>query len=174
MNINQIIPFNQIFFQSQLDTLNHCHKFNQPLKFDQDFKKILLHFILIHSCEYFTKNYSPDKILFIQPLSFQPEYEIFKYIDKDEVIQFVTKSLNRFKKILPFPLYISSHPIDLSNKESGETREMINIMSTVVNHHQDKTASFQDVKRVTGKKGLKMLAKEYFNSMHALEMYIEK
>lgn len=147
-------------------------KYNME-RFNQDAKRLLLHYLLKECCEVFIvlKSRGNNHILFVQPSFADKQYELFDRFDKVEVVQFILKSFKKLRNKVPFPVYVQNQSVDLTQNISGELIELINKLSRVVNTHLFKEPNLKDIKKFTAENGLKYLSRDYFTSLNAKRIY---
>ena len=162
-----VIPFEKIFENIDLQFLNYTYNNkiakNNYFKFDTDLKKLLLHFVIFEVCNFFIKSKYKNKILLVQPSFADQNFEVFNYINKDQIVKFILNSFHKLNSCFPFPVLVYDKSINLYDLNTGEVREVLIKSKEVINTYLLKTPNMRDIKKFTEKNGLKFLHNQYFN-----------
>jgi len=161
-----VVNFERIFESVQLLTLNSIRLTttkNNYISFDLDCKRYFLHYLIKETCDYMRTIIDKNKILFIGPTFYLNNYEIWSFMDRKEISQFVYNSFKNLKENLPFPIFCSEDSINLTEL-TGETIDALNIMSMLVSTHSTKPVTTKKLKEFSKKNGLTYLTNTYYVS----------
>jgi len=167
-----VVPFEKVFPKIQVQFLKHLsaiYNINTLYtgKFNQDVKKILLHFTIHETCKYFLELKSNYKhtILLVDSSFANSNFGIFEMYNKDSVTHFILNKFKRIKNQLPFPVVVLDKPLNSYKKDSGEVKELKCTIVKLVEEYITKPPHLRDIKAFTIMNGLKQLSLHYFDSV---------
>jgi len=122
-----------------------------------------LHYLIKETCDYMRTILNKNKILLVDPTFSLNNYEIWNFIDRKDITQFVYTSFKNLKEHLPFPIFCSDDVVNL-DELIGETIDTLNIMSMLVSTHSIKPITTKKLKQFSKKNGLTYLTNTYYIS----------
>jgi hypothetical protein len=162
-----ILTIDDIFNNVQVELLNILPLTTTTkyyyIPINQDFKRLFLHFFIEAICDEMAKISNSNKILYIQSSFIDNNYEIWEYVDKEEIFQLVMKNTKKIQNKLPFPVVISDSNVDLSNM-TGESVDLIHNLISKIDKHKFKPVTFRKLREVSIKNGLNSLTDKYYQS----------
>ncbi|MDD4109983.1 MAG: hypothetical protein PHS54_00355 [Clostridia bacterium] len=152
-----IISFDEIFKKVVIHVINIIYNIYGDLNLiktlNSDVKKIFIHSILDQIYERIIKENDVNTILFINTNFTNIFSEIWTYIDKEKLEQFIIKTCKTISHKTPIPILITSEKIDLLNI-TGETIEIINKLDHTLNEFRNHTTSINQLKKYSKVNGL--------------------
>ena len=168
-----VVTLDKIFEAVQVNTLNSvCFSSTKGnyKQFDSDCKKFFLHFLIKEICDRMRSIKFTNKILLITPDIQNIPYDIWNYLDPEVVMSFLVSSFQTLKNNFPFPVYVLPEHIDIENR-TGETVDLLNILSLKVHEHSMKPISLKKLKSFSKKNGLAYLANTYYISSEFQKLF---
>lgn len=159
-----IITFDEIFKLVVIHVINIIYNIYGNLNLintlNSDVKKIITHSLLDQIYTRMIKERDINNILYINT-SFTTYFsEIWSYIDKDKLEQFIIKTCNTISRKAPLPIFVESGLIDLTT-DSGECREVINKLDHTLYTFRKNTTSLCKLKKYSRDNGLIQFMNKY-------------
>lgn len=169
ITLDSVFESIQLCLSVYIDILYNIERFNS------DAKALLLHNLLLQTCEHFKKlNNHSNKILLVQPSFADYDYEIYKHFDKQKITNFIITNFKKISNNLPFPVYVQNTNTNLNDKYSGETIELLNRLVKIKDTFQLKSPSLSKIKQFTFDHGLNYLTNVYLLKPETKGIYYQK
>lgn len=164
-----VIPLDYFFYNIQLKFLNSItHNLptsvnNNYIQLEKEVKQYFLHAIIFETCKYFQEDKSRNKILVVDPSFSNKDYELWNFINKDQVVGYILKTFKLLKKSLPMPIYVSDKIINFSNR-TGEIEDILQILVDRKNDIRESVYNTKRLKKFTEDNGLLFLTNSYITT----------
>lgn len=131
----------------------------------RDTKKLIYHHIIHGVCEEIRNNPNKQNKVIVIPPTIRDFHEITEFCDIDTLDKILKTLFKRLSNSLPFLIYFSNDYIfdEVLIPESGETKDIISIITEMSNTISEKSFTFEKIKKFSTQFELEFLSKEYFN-----------
>lgn len=167
-----LIDFLSIFDKIEKTWLDLLYKYNffkdnQINPGNGDVKKLYYHSVIETLCDEIIKIKSNHQIVVIFPEKIQKKTE---FCDNEKFLKLFYSTNRKIIKLLPVPMYIMSIPENFYDLKqwltgTGEGRDVLNKILSLVDKHKNGTSSFEKVKKFAEEYKLTFLSQNYFNNL---------
>ena len=159
-----VITFDEIFKSVSIHVINLIYSIYGGLNLiktlNSDIKKIFKHSLLDQMYQRFVQESDMNSIFYIN-IDFTTNFsEIWTYIDKDKLGQFIIKTCKEISSRAPLPVYVHPGTVDFLN-DCGETCEVINTLEQTLTQFRKSTTSIEKLKKYTKDNGLIQFIDKY-------------
>ena len=162
-----IITFDDIFREVVIHGNNIIYNTYGDLteikKLNSDVRKIFTYTILKHIYDRMITERDLNSILLITTNFTDDASEMWEYIDREKLMNFVIKTCRAISKAIPLPVHIESNNVDLLST-SGETKEVISKLEHSLVRFRNRDISLNKLKKFSVSSGLTSFIDEYHSS----------
>lgn len=154
----KFIDIYDIISHIECNIINDCHNYNLlNKKLNSDFKRVFYFFIIKELCD--IQCDSIEKVVFMYSKRVVHNLELYKYIDRVDMDQFIQSSIRKIKKMLPINLCLECLD-DVDQLRYGDIKDII---SRSVKDNSNHT--FRDIKKFVDKYELTFFNKGFFDNV---------
>lgn len=164
LNFNDLLRKIEINLLNDLRTFGLISDYQINLK-NTDVRKILYHHVIYGICEEIKNISGSHKIVLLVPEDFSNDHELFQFCIKEDFMGVIDTLFSKIINIFPFVVYKTSMDLFNSSSDDGEVSEILNILYQIIQTKENKSFSFEKVKRLSDKFDLKFLSRDYFNDI---------
>jgi hypothetical protein len=142
-------------------------------RFSRDLKRLLLHYTILHTCNYLLKGRGKTPVvLYFQLHGYESKFhEIF---EKGVVDRQLNQDIKKLKKLLPIRIYIGDKPFDKIKNEissgSGEGIEFLRNVKVYIDGIETHAFTFSKIRSFVKRNELTFLTSDYFNQIKTKQL----
>jgi hypothetical protein len=152
-----IITFDEIFKKVVIHVINLIYNIYGDLSLiktlNPDIRKIFIHSLLDQIYNRMILEKDINNILYINTSFTTNLSEIWSYIEKEKLEQFIIKTCKDISHKAPLPIYVGTDNVDLT-ADCGETKEALNILGRTLCEFKEHTTSLNKLKKYSKANGL--------------------
>jgi len=178
-----LININDILAIAEHNCLNEIYDYNL-IDFENDPKinlksinvrRLIYHNVIYTLCEEVLKINNKSKTILFVPPNFNCSSQFKNFCDIENLNGIIHKILNQIKNKLPIPIFFSKEALDFGNLKdkcfrAGEKQEVLFLLLHELQLFQNKSYSFEAIKKFTTKYKLTFLSTNYFDKLKTKQL----
>ena len=163
-----LIDFDEIMSSVEPDCINDLDSYGLVKDYfidlsKSDVKKVLYHHLIHSICEEIKNNKDKSIKVIVVPPKITEEHEIAQFCDLEKLNKVIFVLMNKLKAYLPFVIHQSDEFIFEKGLGEAKLDELTCILTQKAHDLENKTFTFEKMKKFARKFELTFLSKEYFN-----------
>jgi|GEM_PF-6018964 len=166
-----LINFDNLLAEIESNCLNDLHQAGLIINYqldlsNSDSRKIIYHHVIYGICEEIHRLKSVHHKVVVFPPEISSNHEFLQFCSKDDFQNVLNSLTKRLQNLLPFVIYRSEENlfgnIDITD---GNIRDLLGILSRKCQIKDNKSFTYEKIKKFSDKFDLNFLSREYFESI---------